>query len=130
MNFETLFEQLNSAETITLNQLYDGDTPDSNELLWNFIGFEDFDSPLTIHTLNYSDIFKMFQDKHGIKKVSDLNALLSRSQKALVKKLQSKRDLAEDIIIICNGVVVDGNHRALATLLNQSTIRYVNLEEL
>ena len=123
-------ETTSQEDTVTLNQLYDGEYPDSDELLWNFVGTDEFDTPMFIETISPAQIFELFKKQYGVNTMGELNKLLSKEQKAIVKSFMVRSNLSEEIIVICNGIVVDGNHRALAALFEKVPIKYVNLESL
>lgn len=134
MKFEKLLhiltENSTQEDTITLNQLYDGEYPPSNEMIWNYIGTGDFDTPMFVETISPQEIMEIFKSQYQISNKTQLNKLLSREQKSIVKSFMNMRGLSDEIIVISDGVVVDGNHRALAALSKNVPIKYVNLADI
>ena len=52
MRFKDFFNLfLENMNTISLNDIYDGEIPDSDELIWNFVGENDFDVQFTIKSI-------------------------------------------------------------------------------
>lgn len=118
-----------SAQT-TLNQLYGGDFPDRDELIWNFVGNQDFDVPLKVKLLSADRIETMLLDTYGVDELRDLFRKMQPSQEATIEYYKNDPSLSSHTIIVNKRIIVDGNHRALAAAIKGVPINYVDLSEL
>lgn len=124
-----VLEQL-SSKTMTLNDYYDGEFPASNEMIWNFVDEQEFDFPIPVENITYQEILNIFKKQYQINTIPELMKKLTKSQKDIVEHYRKSRDLRNAVIVICNNIVVDGNHRALAAIFERTDIRKIQLENI
>lgn len=113
----------NQNSTISLEQYYEQDFPEENERIWNYVGLQDFHIQLPIKRLNFEQIFSLFEFTYNINTKKELLNLLTKDQLKIVKQYQKDNTLKDQIIILSGRMIVDGNHRALAAYLSQSSIK-------
>ena len=113
----------------TLNNIYGGDYPDEDELIWNFVGNQDFDVPFTVKTLNADTLKHMLLDTYGVDELKDLFRKMQPDQKATIEYYKNDPNLSNHIIIVNKNIIVDGNHRALAAVLANKNIKCVDVSE-
>lgn len=121
-----------SNDKTTLNKIYDGEIPDDNEIIWDFVGLDDFDKPLSIIEISPVEIWNsLYDDELTIKEIYNENA--TKAQKRLVSGFRKmlKKGKIFDPIVISGDTLVDGFHRIAALALEgvESALA-VNLEEL
>ena len=121
-------EFINESKT-TLNNIYDGDYPDEDELIWNFVGNQDFDVPFTVKTLSADTLKHMLLDTYGVDELKDLFRKMQPDQKATIEYYKDDPSLSNHIIIVNKNIIVDGNHRALAAVLANKNIKCVDISE-
>jgi GNAT superfamily N-acetyltransferase len=117
------------ANKTTLNNIYDGDYPDEDELIWNFVGNQDFDVPFTVKTLNADTLKYMLLDTYGVDELKDLFRKMQPDQKATIEYYKNDPNLSNHIIVVNKNIIVDGNHRALAAVLANKNIKCVDVSE-
>ena len=108
-----LNENYKLSSYITLNELYDGEYPDQNELIWEYVTHNDFnDVKFKIIEINVNEYFDKFKDE--IKHISS-------EQKRIIKKYQDNINNIKDSIIVVNSydhLIIDGYHRLAAFYLS------------
>lgn len=121
-----------SINTITLSQIYDGSYPHEDEMIWNFVGKNEFDIPLPIKYYNPIDIFNTWSidGETTIKEVYENYA--TREQKNIIKSYFNNIESAKsDYIVTDNKLLIDGFHRIVALALkNINTIKGVDLSHI
>lgn len=125
MKFRDFYKMIleNQNSTISLEQYYEQDFPEENERIWNYVGLQDFHIQLPIKRLNFEQIFSLFEFTYNINTKKELLNLLTKDQLKIVKQYQKDNTLKDQIIILSGRMIVDGNHRALAAYLSQSSIK-------
>ena len=60
---QLLSEELrdDDGDYLSLNEVYDGDWPDENEKIWNFVGPDDVDTKFKVVTINPVEWFKNYK---------------------------------------------------------------------
>lgn len=111
-----LFE---SEEVMTLNQLYDGDTPDESEMIWNFVELEDFDVPFRVITVDPVRIWNEWKPDGSQTMKEVYESYADKDQKRHVAALRKalKRGKVFEPIVVSGDELVDGNHRVAAMAL-------------
>lgn len=117
-----LLEQVTS-QTVTLNQVYDGDWPEENELIWDFVGPVDMDTPFPVITINPVEIFKNFKPDGVTPMWEVYKDSATRAQKKLVTSFrkQAQKIAKSDYIVVSGDELVDGFHRVAAMALEGIT---------
>lgn len=111
-----LFE---GEEVMTLNQLYDGDTPDESEMIWNFVGLEDFDVPFRVITVDPVRIWNEWKPDGSQTMKEVYESYADKDQKRHVAALRKalKQGKVFEPIVVSGDELVDGNHRVAAMAL-------------
>jgi hypothetical protein len=55
--------------------------------------------------------------------------MMDEDQAQIVDQYRATPNLRNSIIVVANGRIIDGNHRALAAALNHESIKYVDLDD-
>ena len=114
----------------TLDDLYQGEYPDEDELIWNFVSNQDFDVPFTVKTLNANTLKYMLLDTYGVDELKDLFKKMQPDQRATIEYYKNDTNLSQHIIVVNKNIIIDGNHRALAAALRGVSINCIDLSEL
>lgn len=118
------------TEETTLNQIYQGGLPDRDELIWEYIGNQDLDKPLEVQMMPTHKLMIQLLSQYHVEHIDELTSQLNSSRKQIIKDYMKDPGLSDNIIVICDGRIVDGNHRALAAALKGVPIHYVDLNDL
>jgi hypothetical protein len=117
---------LEGYEQVTLDQLGLSNANES-ELIWQFIGTQDLDTPLPVRIMQPEDIKKlrgMETYKHA---TADQRRLVRTYNQAITG---GKMNPTELTIVVYQGQIVDGHHRAKAAVLANKPVYYVDLANL
>ena len=124
-----LNDDSNQTNKITLNQLYHQEYPDDNEIIWNFVGSGDFDIPFEIKTISPDKLEILLRSRYKVKHIDDLFGMMNKQQKRIIKNYEKDPLLSQQLIICSGGIIIDGNHRALAAVLTNRSIKYIDVAE-
>ena len=118
---EILFEGLEQG--MSLNQLYDGNTPDEHELIWQYVGLDDFDVPFKVIDINPVEIWKSWKPDGEQTMEEVYQAHATKAQKGYIDKIrkQVKAGRRFDPVVVYDNELVDGNHRIAAMALEGVT---------
>ena len=128
MKFKEFVKNTN-IETITLNQLLDGEF-DERELLAQFVGYVDLDKPLPIKEFSNEELKKLTNGETSI--INAFKTATKDSKKLVnhyIKKLKNLNKY-DKIIIVYDNRIIDGFHRTMAALLSNIGLPYVDLADL
>ena len=123
MKISELFE----SEKMTLNMIYDGDLPDRDEMIWDYIGNNEFDTPLNVEVIPKHKLMITLLSQYRAEHIDEIYDLLTPDQEEIVDHYKSDPNLSNSVIIVSDGKIIDGNHRALAAALTNRSIKYVDL---
>lgn len=123
------FTQILVENTTTLNQIYKNEFPDRDELFWEYATLSDFTQPLTVEKMAPYKLEIILKSEYRVEHIDELFDLMSREQRQVVKQYM-KQNLSHEAIVLADGRIIDGNHRALAAVLSKQTINAVSLDEL
>ena len=118
-----------STETTTLDRIYHGMRPDHDEMIWNYVGDSDFDTEFPIETINPTKLGLYLRSQYRIEDLEELFDMMEEDQEILVNHYMKEPNLSNEIIVMYDGKVIDGNHRALAAALTNKPIRYIDIGE-
>lgn len=118
-----------TSNSITLSQLYTGNFPDDDELIWNFVGTDDFEIPFTIYTISPQRLAQYLTSQYHIEHIDELFDMMDDDQKEIVDHYTNDPLLSNQIIVMSDGRIIDGNHRALAAVLTKTSIKYIDVSE-
>jgi hypothetical protein len=118
------------ANTTTLEQLYAGNYPARDEGFWNYVSKSDLQSPLTVTTIPKYKLAIILQSQYRIEHLDELEDLMSQEQRDIVNQYMADPNLSNNIIVMSDGRIIDGNHRALAAALKGVSIQAVDISEL
>lgn len=117
-----------SEDTITLNQLYGDNKPDRNETIWDY-GTMIWDQPFEINAIGARKLEMYLCDQYGVEFIEDLFDRMKPEQHEIVDNYINDPNLSNKIIVLDNGHIVDGNHRAIAAALTKRPIKYIDIGE-
>lgn len=116
---------------ITLNQLYGGQLPARDENIWNHVSKWEFDIPFDIHTMQPYKLKLQLLSQYQQETIDEVLDLIDDpDRKELVVNYSLNPKLSDQIIVIADDMIVDGNHRALAAALTNKSIKYIDLSEI
>lgn len=115
-------------QTITLADIY-SEYPDHDEMIWNYVGDSDFDIPFTIQTINPNRLNIYLTSQYRIEHVEELFDMMDEDQRETVEHYENDPTLSNQIIVMSDGRIIDGNHRALAAVLANKPIKYIDVSE-
>lgn len=131
---QLLSEELrdDDGDYLSLNEVYDGDWPDENEKIWNFVGPDDFDTKFKVVTINPVEWFKNYKPDGTISLEQTYKRFAHKDQKKYVKRLMTMwNDIyTQSYVVIDDTELVDGFHRVVAfALLGNTELKAVDLSE-
>lgn len=115
-------------DTITLNQLYKNNKPDDNETIWDY-GTMIWDNDYEVGTINPRQLEMFLCDQYNVEGIDDLFDRMEPEQHDIVDNYIKDPNLSNQIIVLDNGFIVDGNHRAIAAALTKRPIRYIDIND-
>lgn len=118
-----------SVQEVTLNDLYHDNYPDQDELLWNFVGKNDFDISFTVRKINPLDLEEIIIDNYGVDELKDLFKKMQPEQKRLISGYKNDSSLSNQVIVMSGRRILDGHHRALASVLAKKPIKFIDVGE-
>lgn len=118
-----------STETTTLDTIYHGMRPDHDEMIWNYVGDSDFDIEFPIQKINPTMLRIYLASQYRVEDLEELFDMMDEDQEILVNHYMKEPNLSNEIIVMYDGKVIDGNHRALAAALTNKPIRYIDIGE-
>ena len=121
------YQILNETKT-TLSALYKNGFPDRDEEFWNEVTRSDLDIPLEINKIAPYKLGIILTSQYRIEHIDEL--VLKGEQKRVVNQYRKDPNLSDSIIVMSDGRIIDGNHRALAAYLTKRPINYVDLNDL
>lgn len=116
-------------DTTSLNQIYQNEFPDRDEDFWNCVNKNDLDKPLTVTVLSPFKLSLLLQSQYRIEHTDELFSMMDPEQHELVDHYANS-NLTNSVIVICDGRIIDGNHRALAAVISNQSLKAVNVDEL
>lgn len=126
MKISQLFEN-----AITLNTMYNGKLPERSENIWNHISRWEFDIPFDIHVIPSHKLKILLLSQYQQESIDDVLDLIDdEERKELVMKYSKNPTLSDQIIVLADDLIVDGNHRALAAALGNKSIKYIDITEI
>ena len=119
------------TNTICLNDLYKGNFPDHDELFWNFVSESDLNIPFHIQKMSPQQIKFTLLSHYQVETIDELLDMLEddEDRKELISKYSNDPNLEDQIIVVHNGVIIDGNHRALAAAISKKSIHFIDVSE-
>lgn len=118
------------GQTISLNQLYDGNLPDRNERIWDVVGTHEMNNQLTISTVPAYKLRIILMSQYRVEHLDEIVDMMEDEQKETLEFYMNDPTLSDKIIVLSGSDIIDGNHRALAAAYNEVPINYVELSEL
>jgi hypothetical protein len=118
-----------TRQTVTLSGLYSGDYPDRDEMFWDYVSQLDLNRELEVQTLSPNRLNILLLSQYRAEHIDEIVDMLDEEQAEIVDEYRTNPNLPNSIIVVANNRIIDGNHRALAAALNNSPIKYVDLDE-
>ena len=107
--------------------IYGDDLPDRDEMIWDYIGSNEFDTPLIVEVMPKHKLMITLLSQYRAEHIDEIYDLLAPDQEEIVDHYKADPNLSNSIIIVADGKIIDGNHRALAAALTNRSIKYVDL---
>lgn len=117
-----------SKETVTLKQIYKDNKPAHNERIWDY-GTSVWDKPFEVKTIGPRKLDLFVSEQYGVEFIEDLFDRLEPEQHKMINQYIADPNLSNQIIVMDNGYIVDGNHRALAAALAKKPIKYIDIND-
>ena len=121
------YQFLNETKT-TLSALYKNGLPDRDEQFWDEVTRSDLDIPLEINKIAPYKLGIILTSQYRVEHIDEL--VLTGEQKRIINRYKKDPNLSDSIIVMSDGRIIDGNHRALAAYLTKRPINYIDLSEL
>jgi hypothetical protein len=67
--------------------------------------------------------------QYSIEHIEELFDMMDEDQKETVEHYENDPTLSDQIIVMSDGRIIDGNHRALAAVLSNRPIKYIDVSE-
>ena len=115
-------------ETTTLNQLYKDGKPERDETIWDY-GTMIWDDPYEIEIISPRTLDMYLCEQYNVEFLEDLFERMKPEQHEIIDKYINDPNLSNSIIVLDNGYIVDGNHRAIAAALTKRPIKYIDIGE-
>ena len=125
---EILLESTN--QTVTLNKLYSGDYPDRDEIFWDYVSQSDLDHELEVKKLSPNRLNILLLSQYRAEHIDEITDMMDDERTEIVDQYRENPNLSDSIIVVANGRIIDGNHRALAAALNGAPIKYVDIDDI
>ena len=113
-----------------MNDLYQGNFPDRDELFWDEVRSSDLKIPLTIHTMPKHKISIMILSQYRVEHLDELVDMLDEEQQETLQRYLNDPNLSSKIVVVYGNRIIDGNHRALAAAIKGVSINYVDLADI
>ena len=115
---------------ITLDDLYKGNFPDRDETFWDYVRPNEFNIPLEIKTIPKYKLQILLQSQYRVEHLDELLDMMDEDQIEILEKYKNDPNLSNKIILMADGRIIDGNHRALAAAMEGVPINYIDLADL
>lgn len=120
---------ITESTTTTLNTLYDYDElHDESEELYHWTQPEQFDTPYQVKIMQPNQIKNLKTTRDDMTIVDAYAQFADKNQKSLVKSKAKNFD-ANRIIVIANNTLIDGNHHAIAAIISNNPVKYIDIYE-
>lgn len=119
---------MTNEDTTTLTQIYQHGKPDDNERIWDY-GDMIWDNEYEIKTINPRQLEMFLCDQYDVEGVEDLFDRMEPEQHDVVDDYINDPSLSNQIIVMDDGFIVDGNHRAIAAALTRRPIKYIDISD-
>lgn len=115
---------------ITLQDLYNGNFPERDELFWDYVRSGDLHTSLEVKTLPKHKLEIKLKDQYRVEHLDEIVDMMNKYQKDILHRYMNDPNLVKKIIVISGNRIIDGNHRALAAAMKGVSIQYVDLADL
>ena len=114
--------------SITLNKLYGDNKPHRDDTIWDY-GTMIWDNEYPVETINSNKLNLYLQSQYNVEHYEELFDMMDEEQQEIVEKYVNDPNLSNSIIVLDDGYIVDGNHRALAAVIANKPIKYIDIGE-
>lgn len=119
-----------SESQITLQDLYQDNFPDRQDLFWDYVGTADLNTPLEIRRISPFRLSLLLRDQYRVEDLDELWDMMTDEQKEIVNKYMMDSNLGNTTIVLSGDRIIDGNHRALAAALRKLSVNSIDLSDL
>lgn len=133
MKITKILNLIESTNEMTLSQIYSSrKLPDHDERFWMHVSKSDFDKKLPLGILSARKVEQILLSQYHVDHLDELIEMIGddEDRQELVTNYSSNEKLSDEIIIIANRKIIDGNHRALAAAISKKSIKFVNIDDL
>jgi hypothetical protein len=116
--------------TISLEQLYRGHFPDRDEDFWNYVRPSELTLPLVVNDMPKHRLLLTLLSQYRVEHIDEITDMLDDEQQEIVNRYMNDPSLQNQVIVLCDGKIIDGNHRALAAALKGMGIKFVDIIDL
>ena len=67
--------------------------------------------------------------QYRVEHLEEITDMMDEDQLEIVEQYMNDPNLSNKIIVVSDGRIIDGNHRALAAVLAKKPIRYIDVSE-
>lgn len=118
-----------NEDNITLKKLYGDNKPHRDDSIWDY-GTMIWDDEYPVKTINPNKLERYLLSQYRIEYVEELLDVMGEEQQEIVDTYVNDPALSDNIIVLANGYIVDGNHRALAAVLANKPIKYIDIGDI
>jgi hypothetical protein len=116
-------------DTTSLNQIYQNDFPDRDEAFWDYVTNSELNNQHEIQTMQPYKLEILLKGQYRIEHIDELYDIMEPEQQEIVDDYMNS-NLANQIIVIADNRIIDGNHRALAAVKSKQPIKFIDLDDI
>jgi hypothetical protein len=116
-------------DTTSLNQIYQNDFPDRDEAFWDYVTNSELNNQYEIQTMQPYKLEILLKGQYRIEHIDELYDIMEPEQQEVVDDYMNS-NLSNQVIVIADGRIIDGNHRALAAVKSKQPIKYIDLDDI
>ena len=113
----------------TLSRLYRGNYPDNDELFWEYVSNGELNTAIEIRTMPANKLAMLLMSQYRAEHLDEILELLQPQQQEILQQYLDSPTLSNQVIVVADDMIIDGNHRALAAAIKKVPIRYVNVDD-
>jgi hypothetical protein len=116
--------------TTSLERLYKGHFPDRDDRFWNYVQPRELNLPLVVNDMPKHRLLITLLSQYRVEHIDEITYMLDDEQQEIVDHYMNDPTLSNQVIVLYDGKIIDGNHRALAAALKGTSIKYVDILDL
>lgn len=116
-------------DTTSLNQIYQNEFPDRDENFWNYVTNSELNTQHEIQTMKPYKLEILLKGQYRIEHIDELYDIMEPEQQEVVNDYMNS-NLSNQVIVIADNKIIDGNHRALAAVKSKQPIKFIDLDDI